>query len=207
MYNQDIVESESIPKPSRLKNINLAEVLELNYSIILEYQSDIHNLVKQKLDIKKLGKIKILMQLLMLLNQNANFPKYEYEWAIKLMIYHVNTNQYNINEEVIITKKITKILKQLAINYKNNLRNNDIEDNGLYKENNCIEENNAEEDYNANKNNEKMIANDDERNKDFEENYSTEDDNERNDDFDEEVSSNDNIMIQYKNQNSVKFNI
>ncbi|CAG8766434.1 20759_t:CDS:2, partial [Gigaspora rosea] len=100
-------------------------------------------------------------------NRNANFPKYEYEWAIKLMIYHVNTNQYNINEEVIITKKITKILKQLAINYKNNLRNNDIEDN----------ENNIEKNYSAN---------DDERNKDFEENYSTEDDNERNDDFDEE---------------------
>ncbi|KAF0388191.1 hypothetical protein F8M41_011086 [Gigaspora margarita] len=116
---QDIVKSESISKSARLKYINLAEVLGLDHSIILEYQFK---------------------------NRNAKFSKCEHDWAIKLMIYHVIINVYN------------------------------AEDN-------------------------------DERNDDIEENYSAKDDDERNDDFDKEVSSNDNIMMQYNNQNSVKFNI
>ncbi|CAG8776253.1 5748_t:CDS:2, partial [Cetraspora pellucida] len=53
---QDLVEFESIPKPTGLKYINVAEVLELEHNVVLEYQSDIRNLVKQKLDIQKTWK-------------------------------------------------------------------------------------------------------------------------------------------------------
>ncbi|CAG8850763.1 41335_t:CDS:2, partial [Gigaspora margarita] len=35
--HQDIVKSESIPKPARLKYINLAEASGLDHGIILEY--------------------------------------------------------------------------------------------------------------------------------------------------------------------------
>ncbi|CAG8757196.1 2953_t:CDS:2, partial [Racocetra fulgida] len=53
---QDLIEVESIPKPTGLKYINLAEVLGLDHSIVLEYQSDIRDLVKRKLDIQKTWK-------------------------------------------------------------------------------------------------------------------------------------------------------
>ncbi|CAG8590128.1 20413_t:CDS:2 [Gigaspora margarita] len=105
----DIVESESISKSAGLKYINLAEVLGLDHSIILEYQVFSYYIQKtwKDQDINAIANVIKLFK-----NKNAKFSKGEHDWAIK---------QNNSFEENNIEKNYSA--------EDNDERNDDIEEN------------------------------------------------------------------------------
>ncbi|CAG8739187.1 8730_t:CDS:2 [Cetraspora pellucida] len=130
---QDLVEFESIPKPTGLKYINLAEVLGLEHNV-----SDIRDLVKRKLDIQKTWKDQDINSIAHQINsknnlENINF--FDNDNYVDENDIEENYNIKNSNTEDSNTEENDNIERN---------ENSDIEENNIFEENDNFEDNISE---------------------------------------------------------------